>query len=591
MNAHAKQLHEEFLKLVSGDAAASSAAAALLRQSAAELDSRGAAAASPACTLELACSLMDDKIGLLADTLAQLSRPSSPEASGRPARIDLSVDIGGTTSVGSVEEGRPPVSPSPEDLPTDLPTRVMRSLSRSGAEPFVLRAASNTLVVEDSHEMDPALYTHPTPRSRRGGAPPPATPSPKAGAVSWAPAAESPPAAAHVPEAPADERIEELEAENAQLKELLADMERKALLASTQPAAEAAAAAGSASSSLSLTPAATQPRQPSKPAGRMSPRPPPSSDELPSQPVRMHRRGSTTGLMAVNHAPRPSRATQRRMSLKSMLGAQGDAHMTKVEDMVSLLTSISSARDASQLVSSLLHGVIKLGEPDCSSCHLWVSALEKTFSADADGEIDESEGLFSRFMRELVDEPEKTKLNVPEASFSVFSSAATSDALPAAALDMEDGPQSVLALAIFDSEKNLLGVLEVRNAPLMAVARDFGEQDEELLLPIAAQAGVTLANLIYSDKLASTMQDADFSSEDLGLLTTQILASGQEIFGAAAALLALPDSSAGSGGGGGGGSSALEVTFSDSRSKKLARGSTTGAVFSSQMASWVEDVR
>ena len=97
--------------------------------------------------------------------------------------------------------------------------------------------------------------------------------------------------------------------------------------------------------------------------------------------------------------------------------------------------------------------------------------------------------------------------------------------------------------------------------------------------------------MIYSDKLASTMQDADFSSEDLGLLTTQILASGQEIFGAAAALLALPDSSAGSGGSGGGASSALEVTFSDSWSKKLARGSTTGAVFSSQMASWVEDVR
>ena len=51
-------------------------------------------------------------------------------------------------------------------------------------------------------------------------------------------------------------------------------------------------------------------------------------------------------------------------------------------------TSISSARDASQLVSILLHGVITLGEPDCSSSHLWISALDTTFSANDGGEME-----------------------------------------------------------------------------------------------------------------------------------------------------------------------------------------------------------
>ena len=45
----------------------------------------------------------------------------------------------------------------------------------------------------------------------------------------------------------------------------------------------------------------------------------------------------------------------------------------------------------------------------------------------------------------------------------------------------------------------LIGVLEVRNSALLASARDFSEQEEELLMPIAAQAGVTLAHLLYMD--------------------------------------------------------------------------------------------
>ena len=606
MRPEARRLHEQFVQLIGSDAAEAAEAALLLRevctctlcarararvcvcvnwawlmvaaQSAdklAALAGGGVAAEAP-CTLESAIKEMDDRIGQLTETL---TRPTSPPPAPHAAPL-------AAVRVDSAEEGDPPFAPSPEDNPR---SRMMRSLST--AVPFVApttsRFAVGDLVVENSHEMDPALYAHPTPRTTPR---PMSSTSPQHSRT--APWERLDTIQVARPDGP-DESVAKLRAENAELKERIAAMERQARQSKlntelkeriaamerqvAQAATPLAAVATASPASIGTKLRRSKSRSPRKSTERASP-----------VSMRMHRRGSTTGLMAVDRASRPSRDTQRRMSLKSMLGTQGDIHMTKVEDMVSLLTSISSARDASQLVSILLHGIINMGAPDCSSCHLWVADLEQTFSADADDDIHEHEGVFSRFMSELVDEPEKTKLNVSQESFGVLSSSTTGVAMPADSLDLEDGPQAVLAITVMDGDKNLLGVLEVRNAGILGAARDFDERDEELLLPVASQTGVTLSNLIYSDRLAATLQSADFSSDDLGLLTSQILSAGLELFGAAAALLVLPDAGTSD-------SKALKLTISSGKAEKsqsqiVARSSTVGVVFSTQMASWIEDV-
>jgi hypothetical protein len=233
--------------------------------------------------------------------------------------------------------------------------------------------------------------------------------------------------------------------------------------------------------------------------------------------MRVSRRGSTLGLEATkvkSAAQTASVDMGRRMSLSSILRDQGDANMSKIEGMVSLLTSISTARDAGTLVSIMLHGIVNLGAPDCSSCHFWVCALDKTFSASLSGEVSEREGLYSSFMRALYSDPDRVKVNVPAASFRVLSSPGVSRLLsaggrtfsddssssprssPASVVvsartagqqhpqpqqlledeeeDDDDGPQSALALAAFDAQRNLLGILEVRNSPMMTVMpRDF----------------------------------------------------------------------------------------------------------------------
>ena len=58
----------------------------------------------------------------------------------------------------------------------------------------------------------------------------------------------------------------------------------------------------------------------------------------------------------------------------------------------------------------------------------------------------------SRFMRKLVDEPEKIKLNVSHGSFNVLS-ATTSKDVPESPRETDDFALSVLAIAIFDSNK------------------------------------------------------------------------------------------------------------------------------------------
>jgi hypothetical protein len=145
--------------------------------------------------------------------------------------------------------------------------------------------------------------------------------------------------------------------------------------------------------------------------------------------------------------------------------------------MVALLTSISTARDAGTLVSIVLHGLVTLGMPDCSSCHFWVCALDKTFSATPDGEVEEQEGMYSEFMRALYHDPDLSHLKVPCADFRVLGSTPGKYASPTSVtrLDGEgvegeeedDEDHSVLLLGAFDSQRNMLGIVELRNSPMM----------------------------------------------------------------------------------------------------------------------------
>ena len=438
----AKRMHKSMMGLVRGEGVGPNLAAELaqmLRDSAAELEAMAAppgSSASSAATLEGGLDEIDTKIEQLQAALVPLggaelaiSPPGPSPPASSPALLGARV----------VEEGVTPHTRRP----------VLRSLSSMGmgSGHFLdLRATtSKPALTHDISDMDPSLYSGrlspgddqtPTPRMIRrqnveiqlggalqAGAPPAASPSTPAAQLELQ------------LEEGTDERIEELEEENAELRARLDAAQSRE---STPDGSSRLSP--SDRSSVTLTPR------------RMSPRPPPVADAAGS--ITPHRRGSTVGLMDVKREAKPKgkKRRQRRMSLMSTLSSQSSQKVAKVEEMVSLLTSISSARDASQLVSILLHGVITLGEPDCSSSHLWISALDTTFSANDGGEMEEQTGLYSRFMHKLVDEPEKIKLNVGHASFNVLS-ATTSKDVPESPRETDEFALSVLAIAIFDSNK------------------------------------------------------------------------------------------------------------------------------------------
>ena len=444
----AKRLHKQMMGYIRGEGVGPNLAAELaqmLRDSAAELEAMvapsGSIASSAATTLEGGLDEVDTKIQQLRAALGPLGGAElalSPPGPSPPASSPALL-LGARV----VEEGVTPHTRRP----------VLRSLSSMGmgSGHFLdLRATTSKPALHDISDMDPALYSGrlspgddqtPTPRMIRrqnveiqlggtlqAGAPPAASPSTPAAQLELQ------------LEEGTDERIEELEEENAELRARL-------------DAAQSRESTPDGSARLSLAPASDRSSVTLTPR-RMSPRPPPVAVADAAGSITPHRRGSTVGLMDVKREAKPKgkKRRQRRMSLMSTLSSQSSQKVAKVEEMVSLLTSISSARDASQLVSILLHGVITLGEPDCSSSHLWISALDTTFSANDGGEMEEQTGLYSRFMRKLVDEPEKIKLNVGHASFNVLS-ATTSKDVPESPRETDDFALSVLAIAIFDSNK------------------------------------------------------------------------------------------------------------------------------------------
>ena len=79
-------------------------------------------------------------------------------------------------------------------------------------------------------------------------------------------------------------------------------------------------------------------------------------------------------------------------------------------------------REAGTLVSLVVHGIVALCAPDCSACHFWVGALDRTFSATLDGEINVQSGMVSTFMRAVANDPDKSKLNVAASNVRVLAS-------------------------------------------------------------------------------------------------------------------------------------------------------------------------
>ena len=99
-------------------------------------------------------------------------------------------------------------------------------------------------------------------------------------------------------------------------------------------------------------------------------------------------------------------------------------------------------------------------------------------------------------------------------------------------------------------------------------------------MPVVAQAGATLANVLYNDRTSAALQQYEFSSRDLDALTQDILNSGQDLFEAVAMVLALEKD----------GESALTATFLDGHVAPLPASGSTASVFSTQFPLYVENV-
>jgi adenylate cyclase len=246
---------------------------------------------------------------------------------------------------------------------------------------------------------------------------------------------------------------------------------------------------------------------------------------------------------------------QRRLSLVSTFKAQGQEKVGRMERMVELLTSISGARETEELISEVIRGVFGVLSPEVATVSLWVGALNKTFTAVSEHEHEESAELGSFFMKTVVDDSD-AKVNVKRRDYAAFLG---SKCHP------DDTPQAVMCVPVFNSDRALVGVLEVRNVPHMG---DYGADEEELLLPITAQVGVSFSNVLYNDRLHKALQQYQYSRLDMVALREQIADATTGLFQAEMAFLAVEDPIM---------KGTLTMVFNDKRTKSVPQGS--GAVW------------
>ena len=233
--------------------------------------------------------------------------------------------------------------------------------------------------------------------------------------------------------------------------------------------------------------------------------------------------------------------------------AVGNEKSARIERMVELLTNIPTAQDPEcvacplhhcapaslcaaaakfylcrELVEVLLHGAFALLQPDVSEVSVYISAFNKTYTCvDLKQTTTTAENMTSHFMKTCAENPDN-KLSVSQSDYKFF----LGDKAHAS-----DVPQAVMCLPIFDTQRLLAGVLEVRNQG----QKQFVEADEEQLAAITAQCGVQFTNLLYNSRLSQALQSYEFSQFDMKTLIIQVGESASALFEADLAVLAVID--------------------------------------------------
>ena len=226
----------------------------------------------------------------------------------------------------------------------------------------------------------------------------------------------------------------------------------------------------------------------------------------------------------------------RRLSLASMLKSHGSEKMTKIESMVELLTSMSSVRDSDELVKLIADGVRELLGGDV--CSVWVASDNCTHMSFADDTVQTSMGNAMEFSRRV--ERSGQMMNIPHDQYELF--LGDDDAAAGSVR-----PTSVLAASSNDVSLGLVAVIEVQitTASMLpngtTALRDFGAEDEELMAAIATQAGISLSNTQHNSRMSRALSSYEFSTFDLGALTSELCTAAKDLFSASSVSLALKD--------------------------------------------------
>jgi adenylate cyclase len=223
------------------------------------------------------------------------------------------------------------------------------------------------------------------------------------------------------------------------------------------------------------------------------------------------------------------------MSLASSFKAEGQDKLGRIERMVELLTNIPAARSVDALVSAIVNGTYSLMAPGITAVALWLAPHNKTYTAINESTVEASDELGSHFMKRIHEDP-AAKVNVKRDDYMMYLGPDAKE---------DDMPEAVMCLPIFSQSghQQLIGILELRNAKpaIMDAKGEFGTDDEELIQAITHQAGTSLNNVFYNNKMAQALQRYEYTQTDMSLLKTQIVSAGQSLFEADRVMLALHD--------------------------------------------------
>jgi adenylate cyclase len=223
---------------------------------------------------------------------------------------------------------------------------------------------------------------------------------------------------------------------------------------------------------------------------------------------------------------------RRRMSLASSFKAEGEDKLGRIERMVELLTNIPAARNVDALVGAVVNGTFTLMAPGITAVALWLAPHNKTYTAVDSSNVESSNELGSLFMKRIHEDP-AAKVNVKRDDYMMYLGASAKE---------DDIPEAVMCLPIFSAHghQQLMGILELRNArpAIMGDKGEFGTDDEELVQAITHQAGTSLDNVFYNNKMAQALQRYEYTQTDMATLKSQLVEAGKNLFEADCVMLA-----------------------------------------------------